>query len=136
MSIDVAGYGTDPRNEPLWIGGIVESTPLTDAPMAKGARVKRVARFLGRRIEYVNEVLEYEPQRLLAMRSVSGPFPMTIRYEFEEAAGGTLARIRVRGDASGFYRLASPLLAAAVKRSVSGDLKRLKRLLESDGDGR
>ena len=29
---DVAGYATDPRNEPLWIGGIVEYSPLTGAP--------------------------------------------------------------------------------------------------------
>ena len=35
------------------------------------------------------------------MRSVSGTFPMQICYEFEERAGGTLARIRVQGRGSG-----------------------------------
>ena len=29
---EVSDYATDPRNEPLWIGGIVESRPLTGAP--------------------------------------------------------------------------------------------------------
>jgi hypothetical protein len=54
-------------------------------------------------------------------------------YEFEDAAGGTLMRIRTTGDASGFYRLAGPMLAAAVRRGVAWDLARLKLLLEGAG---
>jgi hypothetical protein len=36
----------------------------------------------------------------------------------------------VQGDAGRFYRLASPILGAAVRRSMSGNLRRLKALLE------
>jgi hypothetical protein len=57
---------------------------------------------------------------------------MTVTYEFEDApGGGTLMRIRTEGDASGFYRLAGPLLSRAVKRGVAGDLERLKTRLEA-----
>jgi hypothetical protein len=66
------------------------------------------------------------------MRSVKAPFPMTVSYEFSPAAGGeTRVRVRVEGDASGFYRLAGPLLSRSVKRSVSADLARLKSVLET-----
>ena len=41
-----------------------------------------MATFLDRRIEYVLEVVEYDPKTLLAMRSVKGPFPMEVTYEF------------------------------------------------------
>lgn len=42
----------DHRNDPAWIGGISESELLGDPPIAVGSRVRRVASFLGRRIEY------------------------------------------------------------------------------------
>ncbi len=127
---EVAVYATDASNDPLWIGGVVESGVLSDGPVRQGTRVARVAKFLGRRIEYVNEVIEYDPGVRLVMKSVSGPFPMTISYEFEEAEGGTLTRIHVRGEAEGFFKLAAPVLARFVGRSINRDLETLKRLLE------
>ena len=89
---------------------------------------------MGKRIEYVNEVVEYDPTSLLVMRSVKGPFPMTIHYRFEDAGGGTRASIRIQGEGIGFYRLAGPLLARPVKRNVTKDLGTLKDLLESRTD--
>jgi uncharacterized membrane protein len=131
---DVARYASDWRNDPTWIGGVSEARQVTDGPFGVGAQVLRVASFLGRRIEYVTEVVEHEPGSRLAMRAVRGPFPLDVVYEFEDAVdAGTRMRIRAGGDASGFYRLAGPLLARAVKRSIASDLARLKGLLESDG---
>jgi uncharacterized membrane protein len=129
---DVAAYVTDWRNDPSWIGALRDVRLETEGPLGVGSRVARVASFLGRRIEYVNEVAEYEPDSRLVMRSVKAPFPMTVTYEFEDAgSGGTRLRIRAQGDASGFYRLARPLLDRAVERGIRGDLERLKRVLES-----
>ena len=128
---DVAIYATDASNDPLWIGGVVESGVLSDGPVRQGTRVARVAKFLGRRIEYVNEVIEYDPGVRLVMKSVAGPFPMTVSYEFEEAEGGTLAQIQVRGEAEGFFKLAAPVLARFVRRSIMRDLETLKGLLET-----
>jgi len=128
---EVAAFAMDPANDTRWILALDSARVLTDGEARPGMRVERVASFLGRRIEYVNEVTELEPGRRLAMRSVRAPFPMTVIYEFEdEPGGGTLARIRTHGDASGFYRVASPALAAAVRRGLRKDLAALKRLLE------
>jgi uncharacterized membrane protein len=129
---EVAAYVTDWRNDPAWIGALRDVRLETEGPFGIGSRVARVASFLGRRIEYVNEIAEHEPGSRLVMRSVKAPFPMTVVYEFEDAAeGATRVRIRAGGDASGFYRLAGPLLDRAVARGIRGDLGRLKRLLES-----
>ena len=128
---DVARFASDPTNDTAWIGGIVEAKLLTEPPFGKGTKVKRVAKFLGRPIEYAPEVIDYEPNTLVAM-STDSPFPMRIRYEFEDIEAGTMMRIRVQGEGSGFFKLAEPLLAVMVKRNVSSDLGRLKRLLEAD----
>ena len=114
--VEVAIYATDASNDPLWIGGVVESGVLSDGPVRQGTCMARVAKFLGKRIEYVNEVIEYDPGVRLVMKSVSGPFPMTVSYEFEEAEG--------------FFKLAAPVLARFVKRSITRDLETLKGLLE------
>ena len=60
---DVATYVENPENEPVWIGGIVESKPLTDPPVGIGTRVQRVATFMGRRMRYTPEVVEYHRGR-------------------------------------------------------------------------
>ena len=43
---------------------------------------------------------------------------------------GTLARIRVKWDARGFYRMAEPLLNTMVRRSIGRDIANLKKVLE------
>ena len=131
---DVAKYAMNPDHDAVWIGGISEAKMLTDPPVGEGTRVSRVASFLGKRIEYILEVVRYEPRSLLAMRSIKGPFPMKVTYEFEEVSGGTLARIRIGGETKGFYKLAGPLMSRAVKRNITKDLKTLKDLLESEVD--
>ena len=130
----MSAYAMNPDNDPVWITGIVEAKMLTDPPLAQGTQVERIATFLGKRIEYVLEVAELNPQSLMAMRSIKGPFPMEVDYEFEDAAEGTVARIRVRGEATGFYRIAGPVMSRAVKRNITNDLKTLKDLLESKAD--
>jgi hypothetical protein len=90
-----------------------------------------VAQFLGKRIEYVNEIVEHDPPERLVMRSVKAPFPMTVTYAFDEEGSGTRMRITTEGDASGFYRLAGPLLERQVRKGVRTDLARLKQLLET-----
>jgi hypothetical protein len=120
----VAGYMTNPGNDPQWIGGLREVQLLGDGPVRVGSRVRRVASFLGRRVEYVNEILVLDDHQL-DMRSVKAPFPMRITYRFEPAPeGGTTVSNRVRG---GGPRLFNPL----VRRNVQRDLERLRDVLES-----
>lgn len=128
---DVARYVIDHRNDPVWIGGITESELLGEPPVAVGSRVRRVASFMGKRIEYVNEVTRLEPGALLEMRSIKSPFPMIVTYAFETAGRGTRTSVRVQGDPSALYRLAGHLVSKRVRRSVEGDLGTLKRLLEA-----
>ncbi len=123
---EVAAYVIDPAHDPIWIGGIREAEMLTPPPVAEGTQVRRVARFLGRRIEYVLEIARLEPDTEVVMRSVKSPFPMNVTYGFADAPGGTEVTIRVTGAGG---RLA----AVGVRRGIAGDLKRLKGLLESRG---
>jgi hypothetical protein len=130
-SESVARYASDPLNDPEWIGGIEEARWLTEPPLRVGSRVERIARFMGRRIEYVLEVTELDRGRRVAMRSVRAPFPIEVTYAFKDAGEGRCrASIQIGGEAGGAYRLAGPLLGPMVRRSISRDLRNLKRLSE------
>jgi len=125
---EVAAFVLEPANEPKWIGGIVESERVTPGPVVVGSRVRRVAKFLFRRIEYAPEVTEFTPNERLSMRT-DKPFAMVIDYEFTDEGPHTRVRTRLRGGPARLG-LAEPLLALNVRRSIGGDLRRLRALLE------
>jgi uncharacterized membrane protein len=127
---EVAAYATEPANDPQWISGVKSAQMVTDPPVRVGTRVERRAAFLGKRIDYLMEIAEFVPAERIVMRSVRSPFPMRVTYRFDDAAGGTRVGIRVEGDASGFYRLAAPLLARSVKAGITRDLANLRSQLE------
>ena len=127
----VADYAMDPVNDQIWIGGISEAELLGPPPVEKGSRVRRIAWFLGKRIEYVLEVTELEPGQRMLMRSVKSPFPMAVTYRFEGAPEGTQASIRVEGDPGRMYRIGGGLMRFAVRRNITKDLIRLKRIVEA-----
>jgi uncharacterized membrane protein len=127
---EVAAYLQDPANDTTWIGGLRSARLLTPGPVAVGSRVERVASFLGRRVEYVNEITELTGDRLV-MRSVRSPFPMRVTYGHRRAGdSATEVSVRVEGDAGRFYALLAPLLGVAVRRSIARDLRNLKQVLE------
>lgn len=125
----VAAYMFDPAHDAEWTSGVLEAHPRQPGPLRPGARVERVARFAGRRFAYEYEVTEAEEGRWVEMR-VAQPFPMYIRYELQDAPEGTLASIHARGQGTGFFRVAAPLLDGMVRRNIRKDLQNLRERLE------
>jgi len=130
---DAAGYAMDPAHDTAWIGGIKLVGMLTEPPVRVGTQVERVAYFMGRRIEYVLEVVGLDTRRRLEMASLKAPFPMRVTYGFQPDGEATIASIRVQGGPGGIMGLFSPLMAMSVRRNISGDLRRLKGVMEGRG---
>lgn len=126
---DVAAFMFDPQHDLAWTGGITSSRPAQPGPLVRGATVERTARFLGRRFTYGYAVTEHEPDRLVELR-VDKPFPMLVRYELADAAGGTEVAIHASGSPGRFFGWATPVMSRQVRRSIAGDLERLRACLE------
>ena len=134
---EVARWMFDPNQDTRWIQGIASAELLTPPPVRTGSAVRRVARFLGKRIEYVLQVEVLQSDRLLHMSSLKSPFPMQVTYALEPLAdGGTLAAVRVRGTGNGHFGIADSLMAGFVRRNVARDLRNLKYLVEGAEGGR
>ena len=128
----VASYAADPDNVPAWYTNIKSVEWRTAPPLQIGSRLAFVAHFLGRRLEYVYEVVEWTPARRLVMRTADGPFPMETTYTWEPAANGaTHMTLRNRGMPAGFAKWVAPFMAFAVRRANQKDLTRLKKRLET-----
>jgi hypothetical protein len=126
---EVAAFMFDPANDMRWTGGITSSRPAQPGRLAKGATVERSAKFLGRSFDYGYVVTEHEPDRLVEL-TVDRPFPMVIRYELQDAPEGTLVAIHAQGTPGRFFGWASPLMTHQVRKSITGDLDRLRGCLE------
>jgi uncharacterized membrane protein len=130
---EVFAYLTNFENNPLWQSGMVTARFTSDPPLGVGSTYTQVAKFLGRRVDSTFAVVDFEPGRLVKITSTSGSFPITVTRTVEPAGSGSLVRAAIEGDASGFFRLAEPLMRRLVQRSVTADYDRLKEILEAAG---
>jgi uncharacterized protein YndB with AHSA1/START domain len=130
---EVAPYAADPSNAPHWYVNIESVDWETPPPLQVGTRVAFTARFLGRRLAYTYEVVDFVPSERIVMRTSEGPFPMETTYTWSAAApDSTRMTLRNRGEPSGFSKLAAPIMAPAMRRANRKDLGRLRAILEGD----
>jgi hypothetical protein len=127
---EVAGFMFEPGNDLSWTGGITASRPAQPGPLVSGARVERTATFLGRTFSYQYVVTESQPDQMVELK-VDRPFPMLVRYELQDAPEGTLVAIHATGTPGRFFGWATPLMTRQVRKSIAGDLERLRAALET-----
>ncbi len=128
---EVASYAADPTHAPQWYANIDSVRWRTQPPVGVGSRMTFVARFLGRRLEYTYEIVDFVPGERLVMRTAQGPFAMETTYTWTDAdPGKTRMTLRNRGEPSGFASIAAPMMSQAMRRANTKDLASLKKLLE------
>jgi len=128
----VATYAADPSNAPVWYQNIKSVEWETAPPLQVGSRMAFVANFLGRRLAYSYEVIEFVPGDRLVMRTSQGPFPMETTYTWSAVGdGSTRMTLRNRGEPAGFSKLAAPFMAVAMRRANRKDLAQLRSIVES-----
>jgi hypothetical protein len=131
---EVFAFLDEPANDPIWQTSLVEAR--LEGPMAVGATLTQVRRFLGRQAELTFEIIEYEPPTKRSMRCIAGPVPMSAGYLLEPADGGTKVTMVGETDAHGFFRLGEPVFARMASRELEANAGHLKDLLESESSWR
>jgi len=120
------------ENDVKWHSAFVEVRKTSGDSVGVGARFLVFEGVLGRRTpgtEY--EVTEYEPNRIAAWKTVSGPLQLKFWRTFERVESGTRFAVRYEGEPRGFLKLAWPLITRMVKRQQGGDLHKVKELMET-----
>lgn len=130
---DVSQYAADPDNAPLWYENIKSVEWKTPRPVQMGSQIDFVAHFLGRRLAYTYEIVEFVPGRRLTMRTAGPPSTVETTYTWESENGATRMTLRNRGTPSGFSAWFAPVMSLMIGRANRKDLALLKRRLEENG---
>jgi hypothetical protein len=122
----------DPANNPTWRRNVVRTEWLDDGPMRVGRRGRQTAHLLGRDWTVEAEVVEWDPPRSAAWRTVQGPVSVRSWCRVEPDGTGSIAT----GGAEGAFKgpLGGILTRLAVPRMTKQaelDLQTLRARLES-----
>ena len=128
---EVFAYVADPSRTPEWSSIALECTLEGGGLIGVGSHIKTVGKFLGRRLEATCEVTAFDAPRKFAMRAVSGPGRFEIERRLESVGEGTRYHSIQTAESGGLFKLADPVVAALMKRTVDADHQTLKALLEA-----
>ena len=130
---DVFAYVSDYENDPQWRSGV--SGMLHDPPgrVSIGVRTHEVMRFMGRDMATESEVVEYEPGRKIAFRTISGALSARGYRLVEDAGTGTKLTYHADADLTAAHRPFTALIKWVFSRRVDADLTRLTAILERSG---
>jgi len=133
---EVFEFVTNPKNDVLWQSGVLESEQTSEGPMGVGTMVRSVSQSLGRRMESLSEITEYEPNTKIKYKVTSGPMTGEPSCTFEPVEGGTRLTFVGEGEIGGFFKrlvgLADSIVVRMMQRGVETDLANLKDILEAE----
>jgi len=127
----VSEYATNPDHAPEWYVNIHSAEWKTPKPLTIGSQIAFNAKFLGRELAYVYEIIEYIPEKKLVMKTANGPFPMETIYTWKTIDDNhTRMTLKNKGNPTGFSKIFSPFMSSMMKRANMKDLKKIKDILE------
>lgn len=124
---EVFAFVADASNNPTWQNGMKSCVWTSHGPIGEASTYAQEASFLGRRITSKFIVSDFDPGHSITIETTESTFPIEVTRTVEPL-GPERCRVMatVRGDASGVFKVAEPLMRAIVGRSVRGDYERLR----------
>jgi uncharacterized membrane protein len=130
---EVFAYATDVEHITLYQSNLVDYEQETPEPRDKGARDRGIAKVAGKKLEFTQEVAEWDPPRRVLMRSLEAPMSWELEMRFEEL-GPSRTRMTLHQEVDelgGFFgRLGDALVTKMYSRDVRSNLENLKSLME------
>ena len=125
---------TDVGDTPRWYSAVQSAERLDEGPVKLASRFRFRRQLAGTTAYNDVSVSEFEPNRVFALSSQSGPTPFTYRYVLEPAGDGTLLRLegKISGEGlTGPLAMLKPLAETFFRRGMVTNLNTLKLLLEN-----
>jgi uncharacterized membrane protein len=131
----VFDYVVRPENWPTWSSTVIAVTVPEAGRLQADARFNVVAKLLGRQFDSEEVVTDFEPDKVLAYTTASGPMPGTWTWRFEAGPEGTrLVQTAVADEdrAGRFFKIAWPIGERIFRRQMAAELATLKDVLEAE----
>ena len=124
----------EPERMKQWLKGLLEVRPLGAPVPRQGAEFELVIREGGRTETYREKIVEFEPQRRLAIELSGGCWKestMSVEYVLEDLGSRTRLDYRMNADFRGWMKLLVPLFGIFGCMQLRSVLRKLKSLAES-----
>lgn len=119
-------YLANPGRNHEWQSSCLASRLHADQP-APGCRYDITFLFLTRRMEFLGEICEFEPNNRAAFRILEGPFYYDDNYRFEPEGDGIHVYWRFNADPKGFFGIIpASILRKVMLSQVEKDVAALK----------
>jgi len=136
---EVFSFVAKGENGSLWNSAVREVKKISEGPVAASAKYTMTRQLPNGFVENTYEVVEYEENRKLSIKIISGPTPFLYRYSFESAGNATKLSLEAEVEKEGLVEVLGTkariapefVLSGLVKRGIEENFHTLKNLLES-----
>ena len=127
-------YLTEPEKHKSWVTGLAHVEPLESNMDENGAskriRTTRVIATDGRESRFEDEVIRFQPNERLSVRSTNLDQIVTTIYQLEPKGTKTQFTYRVIKYYRGVKRILAPLNTDTTQSQIDQDVRKLKQLVE------
>jgi hypothetical protein len=125
-------FVSTPENDFHWQYGTFASARVTKEEVGVGTLFRSVEHFMGRRMESVYEVTEFEPAKKYGFRSQSGSIASSMLYTFDVSAGSTRVNVSAQINLGASFKPGDAATEKKVKKQYRENLDLLKDVLEAN----
>jgi hypothetical protein len=122
-----------PENDFHWQYGTLTSAQISNGEIGVGTLFRAVGHFMGRRMESVYEVMEFEANKRYAFRSQSALLDLYTLYTFEVISGRTKLSLFTQLDPGETIIASDTATQKSIKKEYRENLALLKDILETSG---
>lgn len=135
----VFGFVAAGENGPKWNSAVKSVRKISEGPVNVGTKYSIIRQLPSGSAENTYEVVEYEENKKLSIKIISGPTPFLYRYSFTPSNKGTELSLKAEAEKEGLIEVLGTkarvapefVLRGFVKRGVEENFQTLKSLLES-----
>lgn len=127
----VFAFVTTPENDFHWQYGTMMSAKIARGEMGVGTLFRATGHLMGRRVESVYEITDFEPNRRHGFKSLSGPMDLCSLYTFEVMKGSTRISHSIQISLGEAFKSNPTTAERTVKKEYRENLALLKDFLES-----
>jgi hypothetical protein len=128
---EVFSFVVKPENDFHWQYGTLTSTQISKGAMGVGARFQATGHFMGRRMESVYEITEFEVNKKYGFKSRTGSMQSCTLYTFDVFKNSTRVSAFVQIDPGNPWKPSDTVTARTVKKQYRENLALLKGILET-----
>lgn len=128
----VFAFVATPENDFQWQYGTLTSAQIFEGEIGVGTLFRTVGHFMGRRIEGVFEVTEFELNQRYGFKSLSGPVDVHTLYTFEALTSSTKIIITIQLNPGDLFKIDNMVAEKKIRKQYDENLALLKSVLETD----